>query len=270
MQNLKIILVSILMILVCTSCSSPESQEPVNMDELLKIRTWLMDDELEGTGRWGYVSLEEQLTSYKGNGDGYWIPDDEKTQVANEDVFELEALEVGVPRTMAPMSMNMKREHGDSINYANLILDIEFDGLVKITKIEPNDDSIQLRYTVNGPAIEANDISIQAPCIIEVCPLGKVPASNSIGFYVTRDTIVGKEYILQIQGCSMGGDPIVTAQVKLTAIPDPEYPWETVHSGRYGELNEMGEERTRFCSVELISYTYSEMYILGGAVGNID
>ena len=127
-----------------------------------------------------------------------------------------------------------------------------------------------IQYTVNGPAIEANDISIQAPCIIEVCPLGKVPASNSLGFYVTRDTIVGKEYILQIQGCSMGGDPIVTAQVKLTAIPDPEYPWETVHSGRYGELNEMGEERTRFCSVELISYTYSEMYILGGAVGNID
>lgn len=240
------------------------------MDELMKIRTWLIDEDLEGTGTWGYISLEEQLTSYKGNGDGYWIPDDELTQIANEDVFVLEALEVGVPRTMAPMSMNMKRSNGDGINYANLILDIEFEGLVKIVKIEPNDSSIQLRYTVNGPAIKADEISTQAPCIIEVCPLGKVTASGERGFYVNRDTIVGKEYILQIQGCSMGGDPIVTAQVKLTAIPDPEYPWETVHAGHYGDLYEVGEERTRFCSIELISYTYSEMYILAGAEGKID
>lgn len=266
----RIIAYMILILFICTSCSGNKSQETVNMDELMKIRTWLLDEELEGTGSWGYISLEEQISSPKDNGGGYWIPDDGKTQIANEDVFVLEALEVGVPRTMAPMTMNMKRDKGNSINYANLILDIEYDGLVKIVKIEPNDSSIQLRYTVNGPAIKADDISIQAPCIIEVCPLGKVTAADERGFSITRDTIVGKEYILQIEGCSMDGDPIVTAQVKLTAIPDPEYPWETVHDGRYGELYGMGEERTRFCSIELISYTYSEMYLLGGALGKID
>ena len=47
------------MLIVCTACSGNKSQEPVNMDELLKIRTWLLDEELEGAGRWGYVSLEE-------------------------------------------------------------------------------------------------------------------------------------------------------------------------------------------------------------------
>jgi len=261
---------STLLLFVCTSCSNTESQTPVNMDELMKISTWLLDKELEGTGTWGYIDPQEQLHPHKANGNGYWIPIDEKTHIENEDVFVLESLELGVPRTMAPMTMSMAKENTKGINYANLILNIEFEGLVKIAKIEPNDSSIQLRYRSTGYAIESESIGIQAPCSIEVCPIGKVIASEELTFYVSPDTIVGKEYILQIQGCSMSGDPIVTAEVKLTAIPDPEYPWKTVHEGQYAELHEPGEERTRFCSIELISYTYSEMYILRGEAGAME
>ena len=261
-----------LLLIVCTSCSGSAQTEPVDMNEVLKIRIWLLDEELEGTGRWGYISLEEQIQdmSLADLGGGYWIPDDENMQVKNEDVFVYEALEVGVPRTMAPMAMHMKRDNKDAIHYTNLILDIEFEGLVKIVKIEPNDSSIQLRYSVNGPMMEADEISIQAPCSVEICPLGKVTAARDSFFYKTSDTIVGKEYILQIEGCSMSGDPIVTAEVKLTAIPDPEYPWETVHEGQYTALYNQGEERTRFCSVELLSYTYSEMYLLRGEAGGTE
>lgn len=272
MQNMKIVFLVFLLLLVCNSCSGSENQEPVDMNEVLKIRTWLLDEELEGAGRWGYISLEEQMQdmSLADVGGGYWIPDDENMQVKNDDVFVYETLELGVPRTMAPLSMHMKRDNRDAIHYTNLVLDIEFEGLVKIVKIEPNDSSIQLRYSVNGSKMESDAISMQAPCNVEIYPFGKLVASEKWGFFSSRDTIVGKEYILQIQGCSMSGDPIVTAEVKLTAIPDPEYPWETVHEGQYIELYSKGEERTRFCSIELLSYTYSEMYILRGEAGAIE
>ncbi|MBR3998095.1 MAG: hypothetical protein IKI93_07105, partial [Clostridia bacterium] len=108
------------------------------------------------------------------------------------------------------------------------------------------------------------------PCGFNICPVGKKVVSEGTHTLVTSDTLVGKEYTIQIQGCTLGGDPVITAVVKLTAIPDPEYPWQTIHKGRYGELHNSYEERTRFCSVEIVSYTYSEMYILGGAIGSIE
>lgn len=274
----KIASLLLLILAVCTSCSDSdiETEEPVNMDEMMKISTWLLDDELEGTGSWGYISLEEKTFPRKADGDGYWIPDDGVTQVENEDVFEFEALEVGVPRTMAPMTLHMARDKGDGINYSNLNLHIDFDGIVEVVKAEPNDSSIILKYALgqdsSGAPIEAEAIKVNGPCVINVCPVGEVAASEGTGNFnlISTDTIVGKEYTLQIRGCSWDGTPIITAEVKLTAIPDPEYPWQTIHERRYGTLNADYEERTRFCSVELVSYDYSEMYDLMGKAGNVD
>jgi len=56
----KILLLLITLFIVCTSCGNSNTEEPVSMDELMKISTWLLDDELEGTGRWGYISFEEK------------------------------------------------------------------------------------------------------------------------------------------------------------------------------------------------------------------
>ena len=259
-----------LLLLSCTACTGNKNQEPVNMDELMKISTWLLDDELEGTGIWGYIDRSARTYPYTADGNGYWIPDDGVTEVANEDVFEFDTLKPGVPRTMAPMTMHMARTKGDGINYSNLNLFIEFDGIVKVKKLEPNDSSIRLRYSLNGPPIGAEEISLTGPCGINICPVGKVLVTEGTGdSLVSSDTLTGRDYTIQIQGCSMGGEPIVTAVVKLTAIEDPEYPWQTIHSTHYGEHHRANEERTRFCSVELISYTYSEMYILGGAAGEL-
>lgn len=268
MKNSRIILALILIIITLTSCRSADSDEPVNMDELMKIRIWMLDKNLEGKGRWGYDGNTKDYDS----GYGYWIPDDGVTQVANDDVFVYEALEVGVPRTTAPMTFHMRRENKKSIGYANFVFDIDYDGIIKVEKIEPNDSSLQLRYALGGRAVKADSFTVQGPTDIEVCPIGKVVPreEESDSYYVAQDTVAGKEYTIQIQACSMAGDPVVTAKIKLTTITDPEYPWENIHKGRYDELYEYGEERTRFCTVELLSYTYSEMYILGGAIGKID
>lgn len=267
----KIIALFFLILCICTSCASSEPEETVDINEALKIRTWLLDEELEGKGRWGYISMEERTYPYKADGSGYWIPDDGVTQVDNEDVFVFEELELGVPRTMAPMTMSMAREGRDGINYYNLILHIDFEGIVEVVKIEPNDSSIRLAYSLNSPIIEGETAKRNGPCTINVCPVGKVVVSEGTHALVSTDTLVDKEYTLQIRCCAWDGTPVVTADVKLTSIPDPEYPWQTVkNEGHYGELNQRGEERTRFCTIELLSYEYNEMYLLEEAASMYD
>ncbi len=229
----------------CTSCFDFSKEEPVNMDDLLKISTKLLKTELEDEGKWGYA---EGLRS-KGN--GYWIPNDGITQLEYEDVFTLEELKVGVPRIMAPMGANLK-------------LQIDYDGLVEVIKIDPTGNSIRLVDLSVKEWIELEKITTKGPCEIMICPVGKELASEGTKNLASPDTLIDKEYTLQIRGCTYDGTPVVTAEIKITAIPDPEYPWETVHEGNYSELYQSGEERTRFCSIELVSYTYSEMYLLMG------
>lgn len=204
MKNTRIILALILIITTLTSCRSADSNEPVNMDELMKIRTWMLDKDLEGKGRWAYDNDNSPENFDSGN--GYWISDDGVTEVANEDVFVYEALEVGVPRTMAPLSFHMIRKGKKAISYANLIFNTDYDGIVKVEKIEPNDSSIQLRHALGSIAVKEDSFSIQGPCTVEVYPIGKVMASesdnSSSNFIVDRDTVAGKEYTIQIQACS--------------------------------------------------------------------
>ena len=82
---IKFLILCILILFCCTSCGNKSTEEPVNMNELMKINAWLLDDELEGTGQWGYISEAEKTYPRYEDGDGYWIPDDGVTQVENED-----------------------------------------------------------------------------------------------------------------------------------------------------------------------------------------
>ena len=263
-KQLSFLLAVLLPLFVCSSCSSDGSDEPVNMNDVMKIEAWLLDRDLEGKGQIGFIPESEKTYPRQEDGSLFWVPDDGISDVANEDLFVFEPLEVGVPRIMAPMSLQLARTKGKHLGYANLNLVIDYDGIVKVTKIDPADGSIRLRYSLNGIPEEAEGIEINGPCTVNICPVGKELASEGLSVLVCQDTLVGKEYTLRIEALTLGGKHVVTAVVKLTAVPDPLYPWQTVHDGQYRELFQYGEERTRFCSVELVSYTYSEMYILSG------
>ncbi len=263
----KFVMCLILLLFVCTSCAGSKQDETPNMGEMLKISTWLLDKELEGNGRWGYLDPLTRTYPRYADGDGYWIPNDGVTQVENEDVFVYEALEVGVPRIMAPMTMSMARSNRDSIRYGNLQLRIDYEGIVEVIKIEPTGSSIRIVDTSTKGWNEVEEIRTNGPCTIMICPVGKETVTKSTEYLLSQDTLVDKEYTLQIRGCSYDGTPIITTEIKITAIPDPEYPWETVHEGHYAEMHQSGEERTRFCLIELVSYTYSEMYLLMGEGG---
>lgn len=253
----------LILILLLPSCTASDTaDDSKNLYDLLKISTYLLDADLEGTGRWGYKGHEEKTFPYQPDGDGYWIPDDGTTQVANEDVFVYETLQLGEVRTMAPMGLTLTGDSGKRIGYSNLILDIDFEGMVEIRKVEPNDSSIRLIQFETNNWTDLENVSISAPCTLNICPVGKIMSTEATQYLVATDTLVDKEYTIEIQGCTLGGQPVVTAVVKITSIPDPEYPWETVHEGSYSELHQKGEERTRFCTIELVSYTFSEMYLM--------
>ncbi len=264
------------LVFLCTGCTSDKpAEEPVNMDEILQIKTWLLDEELEGTGHWGYIDPLTREFPHSPDGDGYWIPDDGVTHVPNEKVFVYEALEVGKPRTMAPLCfhMNMGKNNtgGQLVSCSNLELYIDYEGIVEVSKLEPTDSSIRLvdRKTTYDHAFgswtQFDSMKINAPCTVNVYPVGKVLTAEGLDNLVRSDTLVGKEYTIQIRATTLSGAPVLTAVVKLTTIPDPEYPWETKYeesSFGYNEIVQYGEERTRFCSIELVSYTYNEMYLL--------
>ncbi len=243
-------LLLLMLLLFCTACTQTEPEEPVHMDALLQINTKLLRKDLEGTGHWSYIDHEtQQAQSSYPKGDGYWIPDDGGEPLGYDEVFGMETLQLGEVRTMAPLG-------------GNLYIDIEYEGIVEVTKIDPVDNSIRLVTKTLGDWVEVDTIKANGPYTVMICPVGKTLASEGTKMLMEKDTLVDKEYILQVRACTFDGAPIVTAQLKLTAIPDPAYPWETVHEGMYGEIHQRGEVRTRFCSIELVSYTYNEMYLL--------
>jgi len=247
------------------------------MEEVLKIKTYLLSEELEGNGSWGYIDPETREKPFVADGNGYWIPYEGDVAPKNQDVFLLDTLELESPRTMAPMSMMLAKEHGEHIMYQNLVLLIDYDGIVEVETEDPSDTSLRLAYSTSDSQkpqmqnwTEENSFRTNAPLTINVCPIGKELAVEGTHRLVLSDTLVGKEYTIHIRAYQYDGTPTVTAELKLVSIPDPEYPWQTIHNGEYGELFSSNEERTRFCSIELISYTYSEMYILRGEAGTIE
>ncbi len=81
---------------------------------------------------------------------------------------------------------------------------------------------------------------------------------------IKSDTIAGKEYTLYARAYGMDGKLMVSAELKLVTLEDEYYPYEEVIKNRWGysEMTSVGDVLTRFVSVELVSYEYSDMYKL--------
>lgn len=188
-----------LLFLLCILLPSCTADEPQNLYDLLQISTRVWTADLEDAGRWGYDQK---------NNKGYWIPNDGMTELSYDDVFVMETLEEGVVRTMAPMG-------------PNLSLTIEFEGTVKVKKLEPADSSIRIVHFDTHGWTDLNDVTLSPPCTLNICPVGKILSTEATTALITTDTLVDKEYTLEIQGCTLGGQSVVTAVVKITSIPDP-------------------------------------------------
>ena len=83
------------------------------------------------------------------------------------------------------------------------------------------------------------------------------------GLLIQHNTISEREYFLTVKGYELDGSLLVTAQIRLVSLNDEAYPYDEIVRNStmgFGELFSVGENRTRFCSVELVSYEYSDQY----------
>ena len=232
-----------------------EEESPVHMDDLMKISTWILDPELEGKGYWMYSDDWRNHSEW-----GYWVPNEGEPAVADEDVFVMERLEVGVPRVAIMHNFDDADVEGFDIR-------VDFDGIVEVTKVEPADNSILIDFYEDDYWDQWNGLTSirrNGPVGVSVLPVGKLLSYEGVGGRLgINSTLTGKEYTLKIKGYELDGSLLVTAELKLTAIPDEGFPYEKVMDNSvfgYGEIYQYGEDRTRFCSIELVSYEYSDQY----------
>lgn len=237
----KIVLFMLISLLLFFSISCADEVEPESITDALKISAWLLDENLEGTGYWAYSETPDYY--------GYWVSND-GSPVDSKDVFKFERLEPCKERIMAPMGY-MYMDH------VNLFLD--FNGILDIEVGDEGDENVRLSYSLdcpeapwNGEKIEENSVKALGPLTVSVNPIGKF-VSNKIGH---RDTLTDREYFINIRAYNYDETLIVTAKLKLTVLEDKAYPYQEIYFPIYGP----NEERSRFLSIELVSYEYNDIY----------
>ena len=105
-----------------------------------------------------------------------------------------------------------------------------------------------------GHRTEANAFRALAPTAVNVCPLGRFFEGPGL---VTSDTLVGETYYINVRTYDHEGTQIITAKLKLTAIEDPDEEYGRMEKVMfYGD----GEDVSRFMTIELIEYDYSDVY----------
>ena len=235
------------------SCSDEREDLNVRMADSLKITAYVLNSDLEGKGYWKYDGTHEHKNR------GYWVSDDGKEH-ADDEVFVKERLELGKPRILAPFGYDYQE---------NLNIWLDSDGVIEVDTDPLNDDRIHLAYSLDNPdnptlghRTEANAFRALAPTAVNVCPIGRYHAGERL---VTSETLVGETYYINVRTYDLEGTQIITAKLKLTAIEDPDEEYKHQSGGLfYGE----GEDVSRFMTIELVEYDYSDVYKLDEYYGS--
>ncbi len=242
---MKLLLIVILCLNI-VSCGEYEPEDVVDIRDELKISAYLLGEEFEDNGYWAY-SEDMQYPNF-----GYWVSDNER-QYDDDEVFALEELEVGEVRTLAPLGYN--RMH-------NLNLFVDFEGYIEVETEPIDDERIRLAYSLDYPTepwrgnkTQENSFRVRAPAAIEAYPIGKFTAAEAL---IQTFTLTEKEYNITIKAYDDGGDLLVTAKIKLVALDDEHFPSEQFSNWVFAA----NEEKTRFLTIELVSYEYSDVYKL--------
>ncbi|MBE6611550.1 MAG: hypothetical protein E7632_03560 [Ruminococcaceae bacterium] len=239
----KIMILLLITALAFANCSCFfEAEEEESILDALKISAWVLDEELEGTGYWAYEKLA--------NGHGYWVSNDGK-EVDSDSVFVYEQLEVGKPRVCAPLGYNHSH---------NLLIFLDFEGTVQVETDDPSDTTLRLAYSLSDPMnpslgnwTEENAFRARAPMAVGVCPTGNF---TNAGRIVTSDTPVDYEYYINVTAYEEDNTPLIMARIKLTVLEDPHYPYREVSFWSKSP----NEVRSRFLSIELVEYEFSDVY----------
>ena len=248
---MKRLLAMLIFLVLLVSCGEYEPEEnKVNIKEELKIKAYLLNENLEGNGYWEYIDPRK----LKKLNEGYWHTDDGKVY-ETEDVFALEALEVGEVRTLAPLGYNGTH---------NITLWFECDDIIEFTSEQAEDYTVQVSYSLKDPDeplltnwTTADNFRMRGPAAVSICPIGKFTNSERV---VTQVTLTGKEYNFTVSTYSEDDSLIITAKLRLTVLEDEAYP--NGEDAFRLSIFSPNEVLSRFLSIELVSYEYSDIYKL--------
>lgn len=225
------------------------------MNDLLQFYVTAIDPALEGKGYWQH---SEDYRAHKYY--GYWVPYEGERSVSENKVFTRERLELGVPR-IVPIGY-VHGSKGFTIS-ENIPMYIEYDGMVEITKADPADTSILLAFNLNDQWNGLTTIEKLAPTYLNILPVGKKLSFEGVGGpLIARTVLSEKEYLIEVKAYELDGTLMITAQLKIITLPDEglDSAAYVENMWGYGEHYSYGEELTRFCSIELVSYEYSDKY----------
>ncbi|MCL1858756.1 MAG: hypothetical protein FWF92_05935 [Oscillospiraceae bacterium] len=163
--------------------------------------------------------------------------------------YNLERLKINDARIMAPQGEMCTLETGGVISPFGLVLFLEFDGIIKV--MCENED---VRLERSGISDYEMQLAIEG--YVSAYPL-RVKKFNENDFATISEFIPGTEYYLNVNAYRFDNEesPIIRAQLKLVALEDAmcddvENFWND------------GKPSSRCVSIELISYEYSDVYII--------
>jgi hypothetical protein len=226
-----------------------ENQEySYSIRDALKISAWVLNENIDNNGYW---TDDEDIALIIGH--GYWTENGGRIISSDdEDVFVLDQLKLHEVRTMAPLSyMTMQ----------NINIFVEFDGVIGV---ETEDEYIELSYSAKTPSAPMGgggghfygNIKMPFEVTANVCPLDEYSLTAS--GKVRNTAKIGNEYYLSVNAYEFGNEqtPIIRAQLELAVIEDKTLPPGQDFFGL------PRDKSSRFLSIELISYDYSDRYRL--------
>jgi len=234
----KIIAALLAGIILLSFSSCADENTSYSIKDALKISAWVLDESIEEN----YWEVSDMVLTENG-----WY------HVEREDV-RLERLKLNEVRIMA---------HFNYLYMTNLNIFFEFDGIVEVV---PEDEYIRVGYCTKNSdqpyqsgrdmGMMFGEVKVPYAVYVNVLPLDEYPSGVGI-----RDDIkkTDREYYLTVNAYNFGNEktPVIRARLKLLILEDKGLLRNYSSSGEY-----VGEERSRFLSIELISYEYSDRYII--------
>ncbi len=177
----------------------------------------------------------------------------------NGETWSFQKLNLNEPKNLVPTAV-LQNEGIDMVNF-NLHFEYE-DGICIVSAPERN---MQLSVGRNGDIwvrgeesstrvfdSENNyELILSRAGYMAFAPFGGKNRNMVFGeneefyvFYKNFEPYIGQEYILTVNACDFDKVPVITAQVKLTSLEDAAY----------------DDGTSRYFSIELVSYDYSDIY----------
>jgi len=237
MKMKKIIMAFIagIIMLSFNSCTAKDQEYSYTIKDALKISAWVVDENFDIND---------------------WVTDEEYGAVVERDYVNLERLKLNKVRTMAPLCYR---------DMLNLNIFFEFDGIIEVST---DDECIRLDYNNKNPTQPgkggAGDTILESvrwplELYVNVCPLDKYTSATAL---VRSTAKIGKEYYLNVNAYRFDNEetPVIRAQLKLVVLEDKAL--FNIEDDNVDFFGLLPKERSRFFSIELISYEYSDVYII--------